>query len=379
MVLDGLLIPARYLVNGSTIVRDHVERADYVHVELHGHDVLLAEGTRVRGAVSGRTRRDRVLRAARRERIRLKAICARPRTKAGKLTHAAQDDGRTRPTIVQCSGRHCQRLRLPTPQRLELAKGRVDARRRLFPFRRTAQDLTRKGYHSNQLNRIARSRASVDAAFKGQPKKAAGVQMAERMRLDGAGTGVEEWERFRFLDGLSRAAGWLERGGMIVAGVCFVAIVLITAVDVTMRYALNAPLIWAFELISDYLMVAIFFLAIATTQRVGQNIGVDIVARRLPGRVRAGLTAVCQALTIGLFAAITITNWPELTDAYFGGDVLAGAIPWPRWPTLALLVAGCAMLLLRLALQFVGNFLAACFGALHLASYEQHAAGVGVE
>ena len=44
MFLDGLLIPARCLVNGSTIVRDRVERVHYIHVELDTHDVLLAEG-----------------------------------------------------------------------------------------------------------------------------------------------------------------------------------------------------------------------------------------------------------------------------------------------------------------------------------------------
>ncbi len=44
MLLDGLLIPARCLVNGSTIVHDHVARVDYVHVELDSHDILLAEG-----------------------------------------------------------------------------------------------------------------------------------------------------------------------------------------------------------------------------------------------------------------------------------------------------------------------------------------------
>ncbi len=44
MFLDDLLIPARCLVNGSTILRDHVERVDYYHVELDTHDVLLAEG-----------------------------------------------------------------------------------------------------------------------------------------------------------------------------------------------------------------------------------------------------------------------------------------------------------------------------------------------
>ncbi len=45
MFLDGLLIPARCLVNGSTITHERgLERVDYYHVELDTHDVLLAEG-----------------------------------------------------------------------------------------------------------------------------------------------------------------------------------------------------------------------------------------------------------------------------------------------------------------------------------------------
>ncbi len=45
MLLDGLLIPARCLVNGSTITRERgVDRVEYHHVELDSHDVLLAEG-----------------------------------------------------------------------------------------------------------------------------------------------------------------------------------------------------------------------------------------------------------------------------------------------------------------------------------------------
>ena len=45
MFLDRLLIPARCLVNGRTIVQDcSLDRVDYYHVELDTHDVLLAEG-----------------------------------------------------------------------------------------------------------------------------------------------------------------------------------------------------------------------------------------------------------------------------------------------------------------------------------------------
>jgi hypothetical protein len=43
--IDGTLIPARLLRNGTTIVEDHaVKTVTYFHVELDAHDVLLAEG-----------------------------------------------------------------------------------------------------------------------------------------------------------------------------------------------------------------------------------------------------------------------------------------------------------------------------------------------
>ncbi len=45
MFLDGMLIPAKALVNGTTINAERgLERIDYYHVELDSHDMLLAEG-----------------------------------------------------------------------------------------------------------------------------------------------------------------------------------------------------------------------------------------------------------------------------------------------------------------------------------------------
>ena len=45
MFLDGLLVAARYLVNGATIVQARdMDRVDYFHLELDSHDVILAEG-----------------------------------------------------------------------------------------------------------------------------------------------------------------------------------------------------------------------------------------------------------------------------------------------------------------------------------------------
>ncbi len=45
LFLDGVLVPARCLVNGATIVQDRAfQSIDYIHVELDRHDVILAEG-----------------------------------------------------------------------------------------------------------------------------------------------------------------------------------------------------------------------------------------------------------------------------------------------------------------------------------------------
>ena len=45
MFIDGVLIPAVLLINGSSIRRaDPTDRVDYIHVELASHDILLANG-----------------------------------------------------------------------------------------------------------------------------------------------------------------------------------------------------------------------------------------------------------------------------------------------------------------------------------------------
>ncbi len=44
LFVDGVLIPARSLLNGSNVTQDAPDAIEYFHVELDRHDVLLAEG-----------------------------------------------------------------------------------------------------------------------------------------------------------------------------------------------------------------------------------------------------------------------------------------------------------------------------------------------
>ena len=56
-----MLIPAKYLVNGNTIVQcapEDVEVIDYLHIELFAHDVIYAEGATAETFGSLREARD---------------------------------------------------------------------------------------------------------------------------------------------------------------------------------------------------------------------------------------------------------------------------------------------------------------------------------
>ncbi|WP_239510115.1 Hint domain-containing protein, partial [Enterobacter cloacae] len=45
MFLDGVLVPAKLLINGTTVTQEiTLTPVDYYHVELEEHDVIWAEG-----------------------------------------------------------------------------------------------------------------------------------------------------------------------------------------------------------------------------------------------------------------------------------------------------------------------------------------------
>ena len=44
LFIDGVLVPVRYLINGTTIVQVPARAVTYYHVELDDHDVIMAEG-----------------------------------------------------------------------------------------------------------------------------------------------------------------------------------------------------------------------------------------------------------------------------------------------------------------------------------------------
>ena len=155
---------------------------------------------------------------------------------------------------------------------------------------------------------------------------------------------------------LDRAITALEDAAMVAVVGALFAIMAITVVDVVMRYGFNAPLAFGYDLISQYLLVAAFFLALSYTLRVGGHMNVDmvLVAIRSP-RARAALRAIGDALAIVLFVALLHAGWATAQDSFVRGDRLTGPLPWPVWVSQAFVPLGVALLLLRLGCRLAAS------------------------
>ncbi|GGF68980.1 C4-dicarboxylate ABC transporter permease [Azorhizobium oxalatiphilum] len=157
------------------------------------------------------------------------------------------------------------------------------------------------------------------------------------------------------IKGLLGVIGAIERVAIGIAMVMMFAIMVIVASDVFMRYVFNSPFAWAYDLISLYLMAGVFFLAVSQAYGAGAHVSVDILQQTFPPRAKR--LSECVTCIVGLvaFALVARFSFDRALDAYQSQDVIAGSIPWPTWPSIALVPLGTGLLCLRLAVTLLGQ------------------------
>ena len=156
--------------------------------------------------------------------------------------------------------------------------------------------------------------------------------------------------------------GALERALTMIAVAFMFVIMVLVVTDVFMRYALNRPFSFTYDLIGLYLLAGVFFFTLSDALREHVHVGVDILLSRFSPTGRR-LSEIVTALA-GLFVFVLIckVGFSRALENYEQHDVLSGAIPWPTWISAALVPFGCGVLVLRLALQLVGNVLSLVSG-----------------
>lgn len=171
-----------------------------------------------------------------------------------------------------------------------------------------------------------------------------------------------------------RALRGLERAWMFVACVCLFAVMIIITVDVAARYLFKSPLAWSFDLVSLYLMPAIFFLALSDTLHKNHHVNVDILFPHISTRKAHVLGVVSGALATIVFAGITYVAAIHTWDDFKAGDVASGVIHWPSWVSSALVLLGTVLLLLRVVFRMAAFGIAAASGAERVPGIEPAAA-----
>jgi len=101
-----------------------------------------------------------------------------------------------------------------------------------------------------------------------------------------------------------------------------VLMVLITVVDVFLRYVLNRPILGSYEL-TEFMMAVLVFGSLAYTMAVKGHVCVDLVVNRLPERGQAIVECITSLFALILFSLATWRNVLHAGKTWERNDVSA--------------------------------------------------------
>ena len=117
----------------------------------------------------------------------------------------------------------------------------------------------------------------------------------------------------------------------LVAALATFAMMLLTTADAFGRYLLNRPILAAYELTTNYLIVAAVFLAMPYAYRQGANIRVTFLVERLRGTVRLAIDYVVQLVSI-LYCAVLVVATCQQARHMLATKTTFATLDLPIWP-----------------------------------------------
>ena len=160
---------------------------------------------------------------------------------------------------------------------------------------------------------------------------------------------------------LSKAADSLNKvvrplsGGIYSVGIgVLAALMLLTAMDVTLRYIFIRPITGAFD-ITGFMMAILVSFGLAYCAVKKGHVRVDFVVVRFPQRVQAIIDSITGLLGFGLFSLITWQAAAHMKELWESG-LTSSVLLTPVFPYAGLVALGSACLTLVLLADFL-NFL----------------------
>jgi TRAP-type C4-dicarboxylate transport system permease small subunit len=144
----------------------------------------------------------------------------------------------------------------------------------------------------------------------------------------------------------------------IASGFATLLITLVVVIDVAGRAIFSSPLDMATE-ISEFLLVVLVFLGLASAQQNRQNYAIDVASRHLPLSLQHLLENLGYLFSLILVGVLAWLSTKQAYSAFQRGETGFGIVAFPLWPARFLLAVG----LWLLALQFVCDLLRYLLGA----------------
>lgn len=149
---------------------------------------------------------------------------------------------------------------------------------------------------------------------------------------------------------IGKAFDSLEKALKIICGVLLVGFVVLTLIQVVMRYVFGNPLSWS-EQLARYMFIWMLMLYMPVIMRHGNNLGFDLIINRLSKKAQNVFWIICEML-IAAFAALYCTYSVQLCIK-FSRKTLVGLGIKANWVYSAQIVG--AALLFLFSLELVIN------------------------
>jgi len=129
----------------------------------------------------------------------------------------------------------------------------------------------------------------------------------------------------RWLDGCERAL-------TLAAALATLVMMVLTTADAAGRYLLNRPILVAYELTTNYLMVAVVFLAMPYAYRQGANVRVTFLVERMGRGIRLVVDHAVQLVSMAYCAILVFATFQQARHVRLTGTTFATLDNLPLWP-----------------------------------------------
>jgi TRAP-type C4-dicarboxylate transport system permease small subunit len=148
---------------------------------------------------------------------------------------------------------------------------------------------------------------------------------------------------------------------MNAAGTAWIGVItVLISCDILGRVLFNSPIIGVPEIVKVS-VVAIVWLQMAHTLKIGGHIRSDVILDRLSPRGKAAVNVIAAVLGTFVFGFLVYSGWPQMIEGWRIGE-FEGELPVrvPTYPVRTILILGAALTCFEFLLYGWRNLQAAC-------------------